>query len=89
VIRTHVTVSVSVCCVLFPVDPVSSAGDAGRRDGVGHVVYEWRGLVERERRAEIGSRFFRRHVADARRFDGQYSIERIERNGACGFAGEI
>jgi hypothetical protein len=62
VIRTHVTVSVSVCCVLFPVDPVSSAGDAGRRDGVGHVVYEWRGLVERERRAEIGSRFFRRHI---------------------------
>ena len=88
-IRTQVTVSVSVCCVLFTGDRVSGADDAGGRDGVGHVVHERRGLVERERGAEVGSRVLGRHVADATRFDGQHSIERIERHGAGGLTGEI
>ena len=81
--------SVSVCAVLFVGDPVSGANDAGGRDGVGHVVHERCGMVERERGAEIGSRVLGRHVADAARFDGQYSIERIECHGAGGLAGEI
>src|SRR5271163_1937208 len=70
VIRTHVTVSVSVCCVLFAGDRLSGASYAGGRDCVRDVVYEWRRVVERQRGAEIGCCFLRRHVADAARFDG-------------------
>src|SRR5271167_45300 len=54
VIRTHVTVSVSVCCVLFAGDRLSGASYAGGRDCVRDVVYEWRRVVERQRGAEIG-----------------------------------
>ena len=88
-IRAHVRVQASVYDMLLAGGPVSGANDAGGRDGFGHVVYEWRGLVERERGAEIGSRVFGRYVADAVRFDGQRSIERIERDGAGGLFGEI
>ncbi len=38
VIRTHVTVKASVCCVLVAGDPVSGAQHAGGRDGAGHVI---------------------------------------------------
>src|SRR5271168_3589477 len=89
VIRTHVTVSVSVRCVLFAGHCFSGASNVGWRDGVGHVIYERRGLVERERGAEIGSRVLRRHVADSGGCHCQHSIQRIERDGTSGLAGEV
>ena len=87
--RTHVTISVSFCGVLSAGDPVSGANDAGRRDGISHVVHERRCLVEWQRGAEISSGVLRRHVANSAWFDGQHSVERIERHGAGGLAGEI
>ena len=75
--------------MLFAGDPVSSASDAGGRDGGSYVVHERCGMVERGRGTEIVGRFRWRPVADTSRFVGKYSVKRIERDGACGFAGKV
>jgi len=65
----------ALCCLLMAA--FSGANDAGRRDAIGHVVHEWRGLVERERRAEIGSCFLWRLLQT--RADSTASINPMDR----------